>query len=156
MIVSAAAALIGAGLSIYGQRQQAEAAQEAADYNAELLEAKAESVSQKAMFDAQQINKAKKKTIAAGRVQAAGSGVDVTSGSVMDWEGDIGADYELAQASTFHNARLQEFGLRGNAELARVEGRNAKTAANIASIGTAFSSVGQIGASYYNWSQAGI
>ena len=155
MTMASVASAGGMGLSMYGQRQQGKAAEQAGEYNAKMKELAAESAGDQAAFEARQLNSKNRQAVAAGRVSAAGGGLDLSGGSVLDWEGDMRTALDTDLAAIRHNASLEQFGLKAGANLDRANGRNAKTASYWNMGATALSGVGQIGGGWAQFNQAG-
>lgn len=145
----------GTGVSMYGQYQQGKAADKVGKYNANMQEAKAESVAEQASFDARQRIKQHQQDVAKGIVSAAGSGITTDSGSVLDWEGDMVGSLNTDLAAIEHNSELEQYGLKSGAVLSRAEGKAAKTASYYAMAGTALSGVGSIAGSWGTFKNAG-
>jgi hypothetical protein len=155
MTVAVVSSLGGMGMTMYGQRQQGKATDAAGKYNAKMDELKAESVGEQASFEARQRIDQNRRDVSLGLVSAAGSGLSLSSGSVLDWEGDMADAMGTDLAAIQHNASLQQWGLRSSANLSRAEGKFARKAANWQMGATALSSVGQIAGGMASFNQAG-
>lgn len=155
MVGATIAAGAGTGMQMYGQAQEGKAIAASHEYNALMKERQADSVGEQAAFDARQLNDDQRRAVAAGQVSAAASGIDIASGAVLDWEGDMLEAATLDTAAIYHNARLQQFGLRSGATLDRHSAKNARTAAKTNMYSTAFSSGARIAGSWANFQQAG-
>ncbi len=155
LIIMGVMAAASAATSMYGQHQQASATEDAMEYNAKMNEAKADSVSEQASFEARQREKQNRQAIAKGIVSAAGSGIGTLSGSVMDWEGDMGEALGTDLAALEHNSELQRFGLISQSHLYRAQGKSAKVASRYSMASTAFSAIGSMAGGYSRWKNAG-
>jgi hypothetical protein len=136
---------VGAGVSMYGQYQAGKAAEASANFNAKMKKIEAKSEGEAAAAESQRMAMENVKAIAAGTVSAAGSGLSIDSGSVVDWSGDMTTANTQDTSMVWHNTRLKQFGLLAGASLDKSTGKNARTASYINMTSTAFSSVGQIG-----------
>lgn len=155
MAVGMVAMAAGSGVSMYGQYQQGKAAEKAGDYNAKMSELKAESVSEQASFDVRQRQKQNLQDVSKGMVSAAGSGMTLSSGSVIDWEGDMQSAMESDFAAIEHNSENQRFGLLADANLSRAQGKFAKQASYWQMGATALNTAGSLGMGYASYSKAG-
>ncbi len=155
MVAGTAASVAGSGMQMYGQYQQGKAAESAANYNARMKELAAESVNDQTSHEVRQRNDKLQKQIALGRVSAASSGIDLSSGSVLDWEGDMQTDANTDMAVIRHNAELQKFGLRSGAALDRANAGNSMNAAYWGMGTTALSGTGRIAGDWADFKLAG-
>ena len=154
MGVATAASAAGTGMMMYGQYQQGKAAEKAGEYNAKIKEMQADSVAEQASFDARQRVKQNQRDVSKGLVSAAGSGLSLTSGSVLDWEGDMEDALGTDLAAIEHNSELQQFSLKSGAAIDRAEGKFAKKASYWQMGSTALGSTGQIAGSWGSYSAA--
>lgn len=156
MTIATVAAVGSAGITMYGQYQQGQAAEKAANYNAKMSELKAESVADQASFESRQRAKQNLQDVSNGLVSAAGSGLTLNSGSVIDWEGDMQSAMETDMAAIEHNSELQRFGLQADSNLSRSQGKFAKQASYWQMGSTALSSAGNIGMGWASYNKAGM
>lgn len=155
MAASTAVSAAGAGISMYGQYQQGKAQQEAAEYDAQMKEIQAESLNEKLRDDVRRKNDATRQTIERGKAKAAGSGINIASDNVLDWEGDVFETSAKDEAAMRHNTRLNEWGLKSGAELDRARGKNARRSANIGMITTAFGTGASVAGDWASFGMAG-
>lgn len=166
-IGSIAATVIGAGIGIMGQMQQANSQSNAMKYNAEVaannqVEADQAAVVAQQQGAVQQQQKAYQEDVLIGQQKAglAANGVDVGSGTAVDLLSDTKAAGELDQLTIVNNAQREAMGFKNQSinysnqaqldeasSAATLEGGNLKAAATFAT------SAGQVANQWYNYSQ---
>jgi hypothetical protein len=163
--IGVVASVAGTAFSVYGQ-MQAGAAQEAnlryqaqlQEHNAKVAENEATLARQAAQADADTIDRRRKIFIAQQEANFAARGVTIGEGSTLDVLGDSAAEFELERQNRLHEGELgrrrnliiaeQD---RANAAGLRAQGRQARSAANMAALGSlakgAFNVSGSLGGS---------
>ena len=94
------------------QQMQASGIDKAAGFNASIAERQAQDATARGAFDAGQIATAGRQRIGAQRVAAAGSGVDVGTGSALDLQGDEAHFSALDRQTRLNNAAAEAWGYR--------------------------------------------
>lgn len=145
---------VGTGVSIYGQQQQAEAQQEAAEANARQLELTAQAREAEAHEDIVRQQREARRIKASMRATMADSGTRIDEGSNLEVLGAATTRLETRIADYARQTTLETRSLRYSAAQSIYEGEQARVAANINSTATLVSSLGSMGNSYYNYSQA--
>jgi hypothetical protein len=168
-MASLAITAIGAGTQAYGQKQAGEAAAELGEYNqqvaannAKYSEAMAQDALQRGDLTASRQRERTAQEIAQQTVAAAGNGVDVNTGSIVDLTSDTARYGELDRLTILNNAQREAFGNRvrganfeSEGNVAYQEGQYAKSAGTTAAFGTALSGAGNVATKWYNFDQAG-
>lgn len=134
--ISTAVSVVGTGVAVYGQQQQAKAAEYTAEYNANLATQQAEHETQVAYENARRKTREnariiglQREAIAASGLAPAGTPLAILGDTVMTLERDIlDMGYEAA-------SRAQQ--LRSGAEMALYEGRATAGALRMGSYATA-------------------
>lgn len=169
-IASLAATAIGTGISAYGSYQQGQAASKAASYNAQIAENNRTIAEQNAEYATRAgIAKAEQESLAGrsalGKIKArqSASGVTVASSSSEDVVEGAREANVLDVANVVQNAQLQAYGYKSQAmnfeagaNLARIEGANARRAGTLGALGTLLSGAGSLGGQYTYYSHEGI
>ena len=145
---TAVVAVAGTALTVYGQQQAANAAEDAANYNSDVAlqqarhenEVAAENARRKARENAKIIG-LQREAIAASGLAPAGTPLAILGESVMTLERDIlDMGYEAA-------ARARQ--LQSSAAMSRWEGSATASAASTAAIGTMISGLSSAGGGYF-------
>lgn len=118
-------------VAVYGARQQAKAAEQAADYNAEVAEQNAGIAREQAALRAQQIDRENRLRLGATKAAAGASGISGGAGTVIDVVGDLVTQGELQRQEALYEGELRARGFTIDRDLSRAEGRNARSAGRI-------------------------
>ncbi|OWQ92033.1 hypothetical protein CDN99_06655 [Roseateles aquatilis] len=149
----------GTTVAIGGQLQQGRAAQRAANESAAQDEYTALVEQDNALAQAQQIRRQGESARGQMLAAVASSGVKIGAGSTLDAERQVMQDYETDASMAILTGNRSAAGLRGQAELTRRAGRNARAASNIAAFNTLLSSGSQgmklAGGSLSGWDARG-
>jgi hypothetical protein len=146
-IIGVVTAVAGTAVSVYGQQQQAQAAEDTAEYNSKLAlqqaahetEVATENARRKARENARVIG-LQRQAISANGLAMSGTPLAILGDSVMTLERDIlDMGYEAA-------ARAAQ--LRGTAAMELWEGSATASALRTASVGTAISGISKAGESF--------
>lgn len=140
--ISAATAIIGAGVTIYGQQQQKEAAQQQADYNEKVAQNEATRANQEAAENARRVQKQKTRTIAALRASMAANGLAM-EGTPLAILGDVAGDFEQEIADIGYGAANRRMALLSEAQLGQWQAKSQKSALTTSQIATGISGIGQ-------------
>ena len=127
------------GLAIYGQRQQAQAQEQAAAYNNRLAQAEARNVESQTSEDIARQRTANRAGLASLRARMASSGVLTTTGTPLLLAGEAAGRLEVGIADAARRANMQAASLRAKGRMGVWEAEQYASAANLASIGTAVS-----------------
>jgi hypothetical protein len=128
--------VVGAAVTVVGQQQQAKAQESALDYQARQQEAKAGQ--ERAAAQRQAKEERRQAIIAISRAQALTGGGSTDDG-VLEGIGDIAAQGEYNALLSLYEGEERGLGREMQAEGYRMEGANARSAANWKSASTVFS-----------------
>lgn len=103
--------------SFASSQSQAAGITRASSFNASVAERQAQDATARGEFDAGQIATAGRQRIGAQRVAAAGSGVDVGTGSALDLQGDEAHFSALDRQTRLNNAAAEAWGYRTQSAL---------------------------------------
>lgn len=145
--ISAATAIIGAGVTIYGQEQQKKADEAQADYNEEVAKNEAIQENQVATQNALRVQKQKTRTIAALRAANAANGIGM-EGTPLAVLGDVATEFEQEIADIGYGAANRRMALLSGAQLGQWQADNQKAALTISQAGTAIGAVGKASSGY--------
>lgn len=145
--LSAAATVISAGVTIYGQEQQKKAVEAQADYNEEVAKNEALQENALAAENARRVQKEKTRTIAALRASMAANGIGM-EGTPLAVLGDVATDFEQEIADIGYGAANKRMALLSSAKLGQWQADNQKSALTISQAGTAVGAVGKATSGY--------
>lgn len=145
--ISAATAIIGAGVTIYGQEQQKKAVEAQADYNEEVSKNEALQENALAAENARRVQKQKTRTIAALRAANAANGIGM-EGTPLAVLGDVATDFEQEIADIGYGAANRRMALLSGAQLGQWQANNQKSALTISQAGAAVGGVGKATSGY--------
>lgn len=166
LTIAAVASVAGAGIAAYGAIQQGQAAKRMGDYNAKIAANNSKIQRNNALAAQQQAalesdRKRRIGKIVAGKQRAAASKSGVSySGSVEDVMIDSSINVEIDALTELYKGNLssQDYVNRAQSslaegELAKMQGRAARTSSYYSAAGSVLSGVGS-GAGYYGMSQS--
>ena len=142
---------IGTGVAAYSAKAQGDAADDAAKYNAKVAENDAITARQQADFERNRLRKQHLRVLGRQRAAFAKSGTDLT-GSAVDVMYDSALEGEMDELLVLYGGSLAAGNRQAAAQLARAEGRNARTSGYLNAAGTILSGTGRA-ASCYNRSR---
>lgn len=119
--VTVASAAASAATSIV----QGEAAEDAAKYNAAVAENDARAIAEQSQYEAQRVRERNRRILASQRAGQAKSGLAM-SGSFQDVQLDSAIQGEMDALAAIYTGQINSGSAKARAELARLEGRNAK------------------------------
>jgi hypothetical protein len=169
-MISAAASVIGTGVSAVGQVQAGKAAQAAGDYNAAVARNN-QIVAEQQAADAQrrgevaETEQRRKVRMLTGtqRAALAASGVQLDQGTALDILGDTAAMGELDALTIRNNAEREAYGYRvqgvnfgAEAGLQTMRGQSAMTSGLIGAGGTVLSGAGNVTDRWLTYNKLGI
>ncbi len=137
--VAVAVAVIGAGVSAYGQYSAGESQKEAADYNAKMQDRAAQDALQRGSIESAQIKDRTRKLISMQIANSGASGFDSSTGTALDLSVEAKGYGELDALTTINNAQRVASGQKAQAELDRFQGSAAQRAGTIGAAGTLIS-----------------
>jgi hypothetical protein len=169
-VVSAAASVLGTGVSAYGQIQAGQAAKAAGDYNAAVArnnQIVAERQAQDALARgevAETEQRRKVRMLASSQRAALGaSGVQLDAGTPLDLLGDTAAMGELDALTIRNNAEREAYGYRvqgvnfgAEAGLQTMRGNNAMSGALMSAGGTVLSGAGNVADRWLVYNRLGM
>lgn len=148
--ISAAGALIGAGISAYGQAKAGEAQDQVARNNAMVAGWQRSDAIQRGQMEADAI-RMEARTINAGAEAALGANnIESTTGSSANLFAVSSANAERDAALTRANAARRAWGLTNEAQDTVAQGRIAKRAGYLNALGTGLGGIGQAAGAYAN------
>lgn len=140
-ILAATTALASTGVAVYGQQQQAKSAENTADYNAKLAENEARNVELEAQERAKRQNIQKRKELARIRNELSNTGTLTTTGTPLAILGDSAANMNTSIQDAYRVSTMQAASYRSQGTMGLWEASQARTAANLSSIGTGLSGI---------------
>jgi hypothetical protein len=146
----------GSAISAIGAINQGDAANQAAKYNANVMEQEARRTNEEAAIRAGEVARRTRQTLAASRAGATTNGFEI-EGSIDDLLGQVERQGNLDALTAIYEGSGRAQGLRNKATLTRFEGRQAQRAGYTQALGSIFSGAGrtaQIGYQSYGGSQA--
>jgi hypothetical protein len=155
-----ALALIGTavstGVAIYGQQQQQQAVEQAAEYNNDLAEKEAlnKEAETREATRRQRINN--RADLAAMRVGMTGQGRQLTTGTPLLLLGDAAGALDLGIADATRAATMQAASLRAQGKMGLWEADQAGQASKLAMIGTGVSGLTRAYGQYQEGSELGM
>jgi hypothetical protein len=148
LIIAAVASTISAGVSVYGQQQQAKSQQALLNYNAAVRDQEAQDTERDSRIRAQQQRDANRRFLSKARAIGGTQGVVQSSGSPLEVLADNAAQLELGALEVERTGNIQAGQLRTQGVLDRIEGKSARRAANYASAGTILSTASKVSSMY--------
>ena len=139
--------LAGAALSAYGSIQQAEAAKNAAQYNADLNTRQATITYQQAAVESDRLRRHQAQVQGAAVAGYGASGVDL-EGSPTDVLAFSAAQQQLDLETLNYNANLKAMGYTSNAELDRMAAKTAVQQGDLMAASSFLTGVGNAGTNY--------
>ena len=160
--------MASAAVSAYGQYQSGKAQEAASEYNAQVQENNARVAEQYAKAaEARGDDEARQKRIDAERMASrqqavlAAKGIDISTGTPLDILGDTAMYGELDAQTIKYNAGLEAYQQRATAsnalsqaELSRMEGRQAAKAGTMQAFGTLIGGASKAGNQYKSYSNS--
>jgi hypothetical protein len=132
----------GAAVSAIGAINQGDAANQAAKYNANVMEQEARRPSEEAAVKAGEAARRTRQTLAASRAGAGANGFEI-DGSIGDLLGQVERQGNLDALTAVYEGSGRAQGLRNKATLTRFEGKQAQRAAYTQALGSIFSGAGR-------------
>ncbi len=150
-LVTAFAAVAGAGLAAYGAVKQGQYAKQASDYNAAISERDALAARQKAEYDAEASSQKFKSLLGRQRVLYAKAGVDIAEGSPLLMMTFQAQEAEKDRQAILYGGKTQAQSDLDKANLFRFSGGNAQTAGYISGGSTFLTGLANAGTAFSNW-----
>lgn len=145
--ISVATAVIGAGVTIYGQEQQKKAVEAQADYNEEVAKNEATRINEETRQNALRVSKEKNRAISAIRAANAANGLAL-EGTPLAVLGDVATEFEQEIADLGYAAANRRAALLSEAALGQWSADNKVTALGISQVSTGVSGVGSAVSGY--------
>ena len=140
----------GSAMQAYGQYQQGQAAQKAAQENIASGEMEARDVYARAENDKQLLAQSMLREKATGQTQAAGGNLRISQGSSLDWENDLLETYISDKAQIDENAAKGVYGIERKNRLLAMEGNSAARAGKIGAASSLLSGAGKVAGQWYD------
>ncbi len=153
---SIAASATAAGVSYYGQRQAAEAQENAAKANAKDLEQTAKAREAEMHENIARQHREARRRLAATRVKMAGTGTQLNDGSNQDVLGVVTSRLETAIADDARRQQMEIRAMNRQASLERWQGSQAVSAGRLAAAGTVLGGIGSTAGSAYDFHKQGL
>lgn len=139
--------LAGGGLSAFGSYAAGQAQQGAADYNAKLLQQRAQMVEQASRSETTRAHKEARKLKGAQQAGFAKSGAMITSGTPLMVLAEQAGDMEKDILEQRRNRMIEAQGLRSQAEMLKIQGKQASAAGKLGAVTSLLGAGGQAGMS---------
>ena len=143
--IATTAAVVGAGVSAYGQYQAGQSQKSMANYSAKLAENEAIAKEQQSHAESLQMRKDMERMKASQRAGYAKSGAIQTEGTPLLVMAEQAGMMELDVLNYQRNRALEASSLRQQASMYKYEGKQAARAATIGAVGTFLGGVGSAG-----------
>ena len=150
-----AASVVGTGISIYSQQQQAKSQEAAADYNNDLAEQEARNAELEAAEQAKRQQITKRRELSRLRTDLIGQGTLTTTGSPLAILGESSATMDLSIADAARASHMQAASFRSQGRMGLWEASQARTAANLNSLATGISGIGSAASTGYSLNYQG-
>lgn len=148
--------LASTGFSIFGQYQQAKAAEEAAEYNNKLARAEAANLEAETAEQIKRRRIENRAGLADLRTRLASSGVVTTTGTPLLLQGEAAGRLELQIADAARSASMQAASLRAKGRMGLWEADQMNSASRLSMLGTAIQGIGSAFGKYQSGSYLGI
>jgi hypothetical protein len=155
-IASIFSTVAGAGVSIYGQQQQAKAQTAAANYNNRLAEREAQNREAESHEQISRERIQKRRYMGELRNRLAGQGTLNTSGTPLAVLGEASTNMELRIQDAFRASNMQAAAMRSQGQMGLWEASQARTAANLNSVATGLKTVSRTAGDYAGYKHQGI
>ena len=133
---------IGTGMQAYGQRQEGQAADTAAEYNQQVLEREAQAKEQKSLIESRRQAGEASRKMSSLRAGLGASGVATGVGAPLEILSAQAQESELENLMIGYEGQTEAAGLREQGKMARWEGKQAKKAGAIGAGATLLSGFG--------------
>lgn len=143
---------VGTGVAVYGQYQQGKAAEAAGKYNARLAERDAAIQQARALENIRRQRERNRRYLSRQRALIAGRGIAM-EGTALQILGKSASNLDLEIQDMFYESQLQQQSRIQEANLARYQGSQAKTASLLSSVGTLVSGGSQLASRAYDFKQ---
>lgn len=154
-VVSLAATAVSAIVGGIGQMNSANAAAQAASYNAEINRQNAKIAIEQGNSQAQAQYRAGALKLGAVRAAMAASGIDPNSGSALSTQSDIGTATGENVANTRYNAQLRAYGFNAQAQLQDFQASQSRAAGTIGMVSSLLGGASQFAGKWTQFSNAG-
>lgn len=154
-ITAIVSAVVGTGVSVYGQQQAAKAQENAAAANAKHLRDTAAVREQEAQEAVKRQHREARAQLAALRATLAGTGTQLNDGSNLDILGASTTRLETRVNDYARQSTMEASQLRDAAAQSLWQGSQASAAAGLASLGTVLEGTADVAASYSRSKQTG-
>lgn len=142
---------IGTGVGIYGSVQQGKAAQDKADYDAQVKRNQAEMLRKDATQNRMRMREDNQRRLARLRATYARSGIMSDAGTPLDVYSATASKLELRIADYSSNIQRKAAALEQGADLDEWSGGNLRTAGNINALSTGLSGASSFGGDAFNF-----
>jgi len=145
---AALASLVSTGVSIYGQQQAAKTQERAAEYNNKIAENEAR---HRELETAEQVKRQRlqdKREMATMRNNLAATGTLTTEGTPLAILGESAAYMDLRIQDAVRESTIEAASIRAQGQMGLWNAKQARSAARISSIGTAFNGLANAATAY--------
>jgi hypothetical protein len=142
---------IGTGVSAFGQYQQGQSMQSAANYNAAVAEQQAGMIEASGELEAYKIRKQGETIKGTQRARYAASGIR-TTGSAAEVLADTAASIQLDMDIARYNTQVGAMGARSQAAMSRYQGQQYAQAGRMGAFTTLIGGLGSMASKYYGGS----
>jgi hypothetical protein len=152
--IALAAAVVGTGVAVYGQVQQAKTAKAVGAYNAKLAENQALQAEMDAAENTRRKRKENRRLLATQRSRLAKAGV-MEAGTPLEVMAETAGNLELETLDYARSIRMQASGLRAQGAMDRVMGSAQARAAYIGAGASLLSGASSVAGMSYEFQQSG-
>ena len=132
----------GTAVTAYGQYQQGQAQERAANYQAAVQDRNAQIAKQTAEYDAERQSSRLRRAIGSQRAAVLASGIQM-EGTALDLQQDTVQQGEMDRLAILYGGEINYQNARSEAELSRMQGKAAAQAGTTAAFGTVLGGFGQ-------------
>lgn len=151
--IAVVTSVAGTAIGVYGQVAAADAAEEAADYNAKLQEDQARQVEMENHETVQRMRKEKRRARAEAFAKLAASGAALGEGSSVDVMEVLDARLETQIQDASRTAQIEARNLRAGADSTRYSGSQRAAGLRLQSVGTLLDGASRAGSMVFKYSQ---
>jgi hypothetical protein len=144
--IALVALAVGTAVTAYGQYQQGQAQERAANYNAAVQERNAQIAKQNAEYDAERQSSKLRRAIGSQRAAVMASGIQM-EGTALDLQADTVQQGEMDRLAILYGGEISSQNSKSEAELSRMQGKAAAQAGTTAAFGTVLGGFGNVGVS---------
>lgn len=155
LAIAAISAVVGAGVTVYSQQQQAKAQSAMLNYNARLREQEAADAQRDARIRAGQERERNRRFLASARARGGAMGVVQDTGSPLEVLADNAEQLEMGALETERTGNIAASQLRTQAIFDRFQAKSVRRGANYSSAGTILGTASNVAGMYGGYGYRG-